>query len=99
MEEAVGWEEQIGQASQIRAGREGLALASALRRWAAGGLAPDPELPPVSTRECSSAIWSASSSSSPELSSEWMPVLDMLAGARDWTDWENGRAGERSEES
>ena len=69
------------------------------RRRATGGVAPDPELPPVSTRERSSAIRGASSSSSPELPSEWLPVLDMLAGARDWTDWGKRSVRERSEVS
>lgn len=79
-----------------------MAPASALRRRAIGGVALDPELPPVSTHERSSAIQSASSSSSPELPSEWLPVLDMLVGPRDWTDWGKGSVGsgvERSEVS
>ena len=54
-----------------------------------GGVAPNPDLPPVSTRERSSVIQSASSSSSLKLPSEWLLVLDMLAGARDLTDWGN----------
>jgi hypothetical protein len=60
-----------------------------------GGVALDPEPPPVH-RERSSAIRSASLSSSPELPSEWLPVLYMLAGARDWTDTGKGSVGEWS---
>ena len=88
VEEAVGREEQIWQASQIRVrGGKGRHRHRRWRDERQGGIAPDQELPPISTRERSNAIRSASSSSSPELPSEWLPVLDMVVGAWDLADW------------
>lgn len=65
----------------------------ALWRWEKGGIAQDSELPPVLYHERSSVILTANSSSSPKLPSEWLLVLDMLAGTKDFVDWGNGSVG------